>query len=50
MSSIIKTIVIQEQWQITHWMLYFNTTQDRLGKAIKMVGADAEEVQRYLSS
>jgi hypothetical protein len=43
-----KTIVIREQWQITYWMLSLHTTQDRLVSALRAVGADAEEVKKYL--
>lgn len=43
-----NTVVIREQWQITYWMLSLHTTQDKLIKALKAVGADVEEVKRYL--
>ncbi|MBK0127946.1 DUF3606 domain-containing protein, partial [Pantoea sp. S61] len=43
-----KIIVINEQWQITYWMLCLQTTQDKLVKALKTVGTDPETVKRYL--
>lgn len=43
-----NTVVIREQWQITYWMLSLHTTQDKLVKALKAVGANVEEVKRYL--
>lgn len=42
-----KINVINEQWQITYWMLSLRTTQDKLVKALKTVGADPEAVKRY---
>ncbi|MXP54092.1 DUF3606 domain-containing protein [Pantoea sp. Seng] len=43
-----KIIVVNEQWQITYWMLTLQTTQDKLVKALKTVGTDPETVKRYL--
>ncbi len=39
---------IREQWQITFWALELHTTQERLTRAVREAGPDADQVRAWL--
>jgi len=44
----LSCVEVNEQWQITFWMLTLHITQDRLMRAVKEAGPDVEKVRRWL--
>ncbi|HAB25772.1 MAG TPA: DUF3606 domain-containing protein [Pantoea sp.] len=44
----LSCVEVNEQWQITFWMLTLHITQDRLIRAVKEAGPDVEKVRRWL--
>ncbi|WP_366557367.1 DUF3606 domain-containing protein, partial [Pantoea rodasii] len=38
-------IDVREQWQITFWTLELRTTQERLTRAVREAGPEAERVR-----
>ena len=45
----LSCVEVNEQWQITFWMLTLHITQDRLIRAVKEAGPDVEKVRRWLN-
>lgn len=44
----LSRVEIREQWQITYWTQELKTTQDRLTRAIRETGPQADHVRDWL--
>lgn len=44
----LSRIDIREQWQITFWTLELRTTQERLTRAVREAGPEADRVRAWL--
>jgi len=44
----LSRVELREQWQITYWTQELKTTQERLTRAIRETGPDADRVRDWL--